>query len=100
MGGIRRYNVYDNGELIMEKVQYKEIVDRLGGLSVSLTRYASEGLKYKQRYTFEHCDDIEKQESIQEIRFREQWEEVTAPFKNVVWVQSGGKQLKVGGAHG
>lgn len=98
MPRVNLYNVYDNGKLIMEKATRKEIVEKIGFKTVNVARYATEGVKYQDRYTFDVYDV--KKESAQTIAFKEKWNAAVAPFKKVTWVESGGKQLRVGGTHG
>ena len=100
MGKINLYNVYDNGKLIMQKATRREIIDKIGCSTMSLTRYATECVMYQNRYSFEFYIENEKMVSMQELIFREKWEAAVAPFRNVIWVKTGGKQLKVGGANG
>lgn len=96
MPRINLYNVYDNGNLIMEKVTRREIVEKIGCETISLTRYATEGVKYQDRYTFSFYGEEEEIESAQMIAFREKWNAAVAPFQKVIWVKSGGKQLRAG----
>lgn len=46
------YNVFKNGELVMEKVTSKEICNQLGFRRQNLTDYIQRQLKYKGSYTF------------------------------------------------
>ena len=47
------YNVFKNGELVMEKVTSKEICNQLGFRKQNLTEYIRRQLKYKGIYTFQ-----------------------------------------------
>lgn len=47
------YNVFKNGELVMEKVTSKEICNQLGFRKQNLTEYIRRQLKYKGSYTFQ-----------------------------------------------
>ena len=97
MPKINKYNVYDNGELIMTCVTHREIAKKIGCSKISIPAYIESGHKYDGRYTFELCENEEKMDTFQEVIFKEKWNAVVAPFKNVIWVKSGGKRLKVGG---
>lgn len=93
MPKIFRYNVYDNGELILQNAKRKEVVAKIGLNTISFARYAKEGAAYKGRYTFDIYEDDEKMDTLQETAFCEKWKVAVAPFKNVVWVKSGGRKL-------
>lgn len=54
------YNVFKNGELVMEKVTSKEICNQLGFRRQNLTDYIQRQLKYKGIYTFERYGEAEK----------------------------------------
>jgi hypothetical protein len=88
---INRYNVYDNGKLIMENATRKEIVDALGCTTINIIAYADKKLKYQKRYTFEVAGSEEKEESD----FEREWNKTVRLFKNVIWVKDGGRKLCV-----
>lgn len=54
------YNVFKDGELVMEKVTSKEICNQLGFRKQNLTEYIRRQLKYKGSYTFERYGEAEK----------------------------------------
>lgn len=97
MPKMNKYNVYDNGELIMANVTFRDIAKKIGCSTISIPNYIENGTKYAGRYTFGLC---EEQPETKETAFSKKWNATVAPFKNVIWVKSGGKQLRVGGAHG
>lgn len=92
-----RYNVYDNGKLVLHNAPVKEVKEYTGNPKICLTRYVQTGERYRGRYTFEYGNALETEVPL---KFKKDWEAAVAPFKNVIWVQSGGKQLRVGGVHG
>ena len=92
-----RYNVYDNGMCVLHNAPFKKVIEFIGNPKISLARYIQTGHKYRGRYTFEYGDALETEVAI---KFKKDWDAAVAPFKNVIWVKSGGKQLRVGGAHG
>ena len=90
------YNAYDNGEIILKNVTSQEIRDHIGEKALNIAGYANNGHKYKGRYTFEIVDETDAKRQ-EEIEFINAWTEAVRPFKNVIWVKSGGRKLKVGG---
>ena len=95
MPKVNKYNVYDNEELIIENATHREIAKQIDCSTISISNYAEDGTKYAGRYTFELCENIYPE--IKESTFEREWNAAVAPFKNVIWVKSGGKYLKVGG---
>ena len=57
------YNVFKDGELVMEKVTSKEICNQLGFRKQNLTEYIRRQLKYKGSYTFQRYGDEEPEHS-------------------------------------
>ena len=90
------YNVYDNGDLILENVSSYEIREHIGEKSLNIAVYANNGHKFKGRYTFEIIDEIDAKRQ-EEIEFINAWTEAVRPFKNVKWVKEGGRKLRIGG---
>ena len=92
-----RYNVFDNGKRVLHNAPFKEVIELIGNPKISLTRYVQTGQRYRGRYTFEYGEPKEVEVTP---KFEREWNAAVALFKNVVWVESGGKQLRVGGTHG
>ncbi len=57
------YNVFKDGELVMEKVTSKEICNQLGFRRQNLTDYIQRQLKYKGSYTFQRYVGEESESS-------------------------------------
>ena len=91
MPKVNKYNVYDNGNLILENVTQRMIVNTLGCTTISIPKYAEERMKWQKRYSFERCG-VETPETI-ETAFAREWNAVVALFKNVIWVKKGGRKL-------
>ncbi|MBP3677860.1 MAG: hypothetical protein J6I97_05895 [Agathobacter sp.] len=98
MPKVNKYNVYDNGKLIMKDVTHREIAKAIGCSTISIPQYIENGNKYAGRYIFEFSGVAEPDNA--ETTFAREWNAAVAPFKNVIWVKQGGKRLRVGGAHG
>ena len=98
MPKVNKYNVYDDGKLIIENVTFREIAQELDCATISIPYYIESGCKYQDRYTFELYST--EHPETKENAFAREWNAACAKFKNVIWVKSGGKRLKVGGAHG
>lgn len=96
MPKLNLYNLYDNGKLILEEVKSREIRQFLN-TDIRVSEYAAEGKIFDNRYTFEVLEPRKKVDVVEQIAFEIRWEETVKLFKNVVWVQSGGKRLRVGG---
>lgn len=92
-----RYNVYDNGKRVLHNAPVKEVIELTGNPKINLSRYIQTGQRHRGRYTFEYGDAPEVEVTPE---FKKAWNAAVGPFKNVIWVKSGGKQLRVGGAHG
>lgn len=86
--------------MILENVTRVEILKVVDCSKIKIQDYIEEGKPYRGRYTFEYGDKEEKCDTLKQAVFEERWKEAVAPFKNVIWVKSGGKRLGVGGAHG
>lgn len=65
------YNVFKNGELVMEKVTSKEICNKLGFRMQNLTEYIQRQLKYKGVYTFRRYGDEERKAVIMTGRYQD-----------------------------
>lgn len=78
---IYHYNVYDNGELILENVTPKEIREAIGENIQNVTVYASSGHKFKGRYTFESANDDTIVKTQSELAFEKEWAEAVDPLK-------------------
>lgn len=91
-----RYNLYDNGKLVLEDATHLDIARAIGCNSIKISNYIKSNSRYKKRYTFEYSDEREQQVTPQERLFIQRWEEVVKPFKNVIWVKEGGRKLRVG----
>lgn len=98
MPKVNKYNVYDKGELVMKDATFREVAKRIGCSTISIPNYIENGNKYAGRYTFELCE-ADPQET-KETAFTREWNAAVAPFQKVIWVKTGGKQLRIGGSHG
>ena len=83
------YNLYDNGELVLEEVLVKEIKAFLGVKDLNVSQYASLSVAFRGRYTIEK---IEERITLDE-EFIKEWNKAVEPFKRVIWVKSGGRKL-------
>jgi hypothetical protein len=90
------YNLYDNGVLVLESANPKQIRDFTGINVKSPIGYAIRGHKINGRYTLELADESYL-ESLSEEMFKKEWNDAIKPFKRVIWVKEGGRKLKVGG---
>lgn len=91
MSMIRYYDVYDGDEKIFENVNRYEIEALLGEkLPSGLTSYIVNEMRFKGRYLFTYTS------ANSDPLFKE-WEDAVRPFKNVIWVKTGGRRLRVGG---
>lgn len=97
MPKVNKYNVYDNGELIMKDVTHREIAKEIGCSTISIPAYIEAGNRYAGRYTFE-LSGVAEPNNV-ETAFAKEWNAAVALFKNVIWVKEGGRRLSVGGAH-
>lgn len=91
------YNLYDNGEKVMEDVTGAEIIRFLGcSKSINLQNYADRNVKFRGRYTFE-INQYYNEVATTDMRdgFSEEWEAAVRAFKNVIWVKEGGRKLCV-----
>ena len=86
-----KYNVYDNGKLILQNVTSGEIEKVLGCKTICISNYAEREMKYKDRYTFEVTGTEDKAEND----FITEWNRTVRLFRNVVWVKNGGRKLCV-----
>ena len=90
------YNVYDNGELFLENVRRKDILDKLGSVPGSITNYVERKHIFLGRYTFKY-GECPRGKSETLLYLEKEWEDAVKPFKKVIWVKSGGRKLKVRG---
>lgn len=95
MPKVNKYNVYDNGELVLEEVTHRVVVNALGCPTINVAMYAIQGTKYKHRYLFELCG-TEGTRAAVDPKFEREWNAAVALFKNVIWVKKGGRRLRVG----
>ena len=93
MRKINRYNVYDNGHLIIENATSGEITKALDCKTICINTYAEEKMRYKERYTFVI---VGTEQQVSDNDFVKEWEKMVSLFKNVVWVKSGGRKLCIG----
>lgn len=94
---VHNYNVYDNGELILESVTPNEIRDYIGENIQNVGVYANSGHKFRGRYTFDFSDIETVVKSESELAFEKEWNDAIRPFKRVIWVKEGGRKLVIGG---
>lgn len=87
------YNLYDNGELILERAQPREIIEFLGVETFNVASYAELRSIYKGRYRVKKVEEGLSQDEI----FIEEWNKAVEPFKRVIWVKRGGRKLRVKG---
>ena len=95
MPKVNKYNVYDNGKLIIENATHREIAKEIDCSTICISNYVDNGNKFAGRYTFELSETI--QPETKETAFEREWNAAVAPFRRVIWVKSGGRQLSVGG---
>lgn len=95
MPKVNKYNVYDNGKLIIENATHREIAKKIDCSRINIPAYVEVGNRYHGRYTFE-ISETDPQET-RETAFEREWNAAVDLFKNVIWVKSGGRQLSVGG---
>ena len=93
MPKVNRYDVYDDGKLIMQNATRGEIVDRINCSTINIPNYIDRNNKYKDRYTFKYSET--DPETKMDSAFAREWEATVALFKNVIWVKTGGKKLMV-----
>lgn len=94
MPKVNKYNVYDNGKLVLEEVTHRVVVNALGCPTINIALYASQGTKYQHRYSFELCGTEETKAAV-DPKFESEWNAAVALFKNVIWVKTGGRRLCV-----
>lgn len=82
------YNLYDEGELVLENVYAEDIKDFLENDKINVSNYAENGITYGGRYTMTKGDP-----EIARSIFARAWDEAVAPFRRVQWVKSGGRKL-------
>ena len=97
MPKVNKYNVYDNGKMIMENVTFRDIAKEIGCSTISIPAYIEAENKYAGRYTFELYESDQPEPAVKETAFAREWNAAVAPFRRVIWVKSGGRQLSVGG---
>lgn len=86
------YNIHTKGRLLKE-VDRNKIAEYTGMHLNSVSKHAREGTIYKEKYKVVIVADKEK--LTKDSKFMHEWEDTVAPFRNVEWVKSGGRQLKV-----
>ena len=84
------YNVYEDGNMILENVSRKEIEDAIGCKIHNVGSHIESGHKVAGKYTLSYSD---KSDSL--IDFPDKWEMAIAPFKNVEWSRREGKKLNI-----
>lgn len=91
---VGHYDVYDGDEKVLENVTRKEIEEFFGEtLPTGLTSYIIEKWRFKGRYLITYTSVSQESKDP----FIKEWEDAVRPFKNVIWVKSGGRRLRVGG---
>ena len=96
MPKVNRYDVYDNGELILEGATRTDIKKAIGDAPNNITNYADRDVKFKGRYTFDLVSEYDI--DITDADFIKEWKAAVDLFKNVIWVKTGGRKLVVGGS--
>lgn len=82
------YNLYEDGNLVLENVFAGDIKEYLGDDKLCVSNYAENGIVYRGHYTLEKADA-----DLARSMFAREWNEAVAPFKRVEWVKSGGRKL-------
>ena len=82
------YNLYDEGELVLENVYAGDIKEYIGNDKINVSHYVENGVTYGGRYTMEKGDP-----DLVCSQFAKAWNEAVAPFRRVQWVKSGGRKL-------
>ena len=94
----KHYNVYDGDKLVLAYAKSSEVKVFIGNPKFNLYTYVNEGCKAYGRYTI-ICAEDEKNgyAPFNPKDFAEKWEAVCKPFRNVIWVQSGGRKISLWG---
>lgn len=82
------YNLYEDGNLVLENVYPEDIQEFLGNEKLSVANYAENGTVYREHFTMEKGDP-----DLVGSEFARAWNEAVAPFRRVRWVKSGGRKL-------
>ncbi len=82
------YNLYEDGNLVLENVFAGDIKEYLGNEKLNISHYTEDGLVYGGRYVIKK-GDLE----LARTKFAREWDEAVAPFRRVQWVKSGGRKL-------
>lgn len=83
------YNLYDEGELVLENVYAEDIKEFLGNDKINISQYAENGIIYAGHYKIEKGDS-----DLARSMFAREWDKAVAPFRRVEWVKSGGRRLR------
>ena len=82
------YNLYEDGNLILENVYSEDIQEYLGNEKINVPHYAKNGTVYGEHFIIEKGDP-----ELARTKFAKEWDEAVAPFRRVRWVKSGGRKL-------
>lgn len=82
------YNLYEDGNLILENVYPEDIREFLGNEKLNVAHYALNGTVYREHFTM-----IKGDSDLVRSIFAREWIEAVAPFRRVEWVKSGGRKL-------
>lgn len=97
MGSLCYYDVFDDGELILENVTRKDIESHFNAVIPNLTIYDADGIKYRGIYTIIKKNEGVKKVDTFEAFFSEEWTNAVKPFKKVKWSKTRGRKLILGG---
>lgn len=95
------YNVYDDGELMLENVTREEIIKNIGSAPVRMSEYINRKLIYRDKYSFlygnsDYVNSISSHSTAMD-NFAKRWSDAIRPFKKVEWSKTEGRKLLVGG---
>lgn len=82
------YNLYEDGELVLENVYAEDIREFLGNEKLNVPHYAMNGIIYGEHFAITKGDP-----DLARSIFAKAWDEAVAPFRRVQWVKSGGRKL-------
>lgn len=92
MGKVVTYDLYRDETLVLKDVVRKDIATYIGHeLPPDLSRYIKNGYRVYGRYLITYAG------YHAESQFEKEWNDAVKPFKNVIWVKTGGRKLRVGG---
>ena len=92
----KHYNLFEGEKLVLEDVDAKTIKEFTKRPTLKFSDYDGTGIKINGVYTLVRSDNCPT-EVYGLPSFAEKWESVCKPFRNVIWVQSGGRKISLWG---